>query len=277
MTVPKVMTDMGDGNCRFVELAELLEGMDKPQPPTGPDPQVLFQDRFSSLSIDNAWGADSKARWIDAWDRWHVRHLKDNHDLAWKVHQAGKTHQIMADGLALRALRKETKPGMPYTAGMISTERSFGFRYGRVDVDMTVTHIGPGMHFSLWLLPVDGTWPPEVDMLELIGSNKFAPNGPVNLLFFNTLGGGPGIQWHEVPVDYIKARHRYSWVWNEQQMIWLVDGEIRRTQPNFIKKDLYFLATWEVGASPNGDFPGPVTSNTAWPGEVILHEVKVTR
>ncbi len=247
-----------------------------------PERTVVFEDSFDYLSIEDAWSPTVGARYIDGWDLWRVRHLKGNGDEAYKIHVPGETHEIVDGGLALRALNKSVEEGFPYTAAMISTERSFSFGPGhRIDIEMHVTSLTAGGHFSLWLLEAETKrWPPEIDITELIGSNKHAPDGPVNLISANGLtvdGNGPSITFKNVDPGFHDEAHIYSFIWTDDEMVWLVDGEEIRRQANFVDVPMYFLATWEIGASSNSDFPGPVNESTEWPFEVIIKSVKVVR
>jgi beta-glucanase (GH16 family) len=143
---------------------------------------------------------------------------------------------------------------------------------------MKVNTLTAGQHFTWWLLPIDGSWPPEIDIIELVGSNRSRPNGPMDMLFFNGHGsnGGPGINWVDVASDFLGRFHEYEFIWDREQMIWLVDGVEYRRQVNYINKPMYILGSWEIGSSPNGDFPGPLNNSSKWPAEVEIDYVKVT-
>jgi len=250
--------------------------------PVDPDP-AIFHETFSELSIEDAWAPTTGATWVDAWVKWRVRHLNGNDDKGWKVHIPGETHEIVEDGLAMRGINKSVQEGFPWTAAMISTERSFAMEEGqRINVTLKITQMSPGGHFSLWLLESKtGKWPPEIDLLEVVGSNLTFPDGPVNLYSVNGLRpdrGGPNITFVDHEPDFWDKFHTFSFVWGKDVIRWLVDNEEVRAQPNFLtSQPMYFLATWELGASRNQDFPGPVNDVTVWPFEVIMKEVKVTK
>lgn len=260
-----------------------IDNLFKPTDPDKPDPgdDVVFLDRFTDLSVEDAWSPSTGKRYVDAWIAWHVRHLEHNKDLAYKVMIEGQTHEIVSDGLALRGLNRQTQKGLPFTAGMISTERSLAILpKHRIDVELRMTGLSAGGHFTLWLLDAQTPrHPPEIDILEVVGSNKTFPNGPIDLLSFNALGasGGPPITFRDHSRTFWQDFHTFSFVYGEDMFRWLVDGVEVRSQPAFISVPLYFLATWELGASPNGDFPGPVNGSTKWPFEAVIRSVSVTK
>lgn len=80
----------------------------------------------------------------------------------------------VADGqLALAAQRTPTEgadvDGNPKTytcrSGMVTTYNSFNFQYGVVQVTARLP-FGQGLWPAIWLIPADGSWPPEIDIVE---------------------------------------------------------------------------------------------------------------
>lgn len=75
--------------------------------------------------------------------------------------------------LALVAQRVPTqgtdKQGNPKTyscrSGMVTTYPGFHFKYGTVQVVARLP-FGNGLWPAIWLLPADGSWPPEIDIAE---------------------------------------------------------------------------------------------------------------
>lgn len=258
-------------------INEIIGGLNVETPQTAPSSNVLFFDDFSELSIEDGQAPGTGARWADSFPKingkFGVRTLEANGDVGVKRHEGALTHALTDNGLALRASRK----GNGYVAGCISAARSFSTLYGRFTARMKVNAIGPGHHLSWWLLADDGSWPPEIDGLEVIGSNSHNPSGPVNLLFFNNHGGEGGISWHDVPNGFIGAWHNYTVEWTAETVRWLVDGVEWRSEDNIVDKPMYPIICWEVGANGNGDFPGPINDATPWPAEVEIAHVIVER
>ena len=60
--------------------------------------------------------------------------------------------------------------GLPYKSGIITTEKSFNFEYGLVEVSAKLP-AGNGLWPAIWLLPSSLGWPPEIDIMEMLGGD----------------------------------------------------------------------------------------------------------
>jgi hypothetical protein len=276
----RIKTLDDDGNEKWTLLSDLIPEQPPVEPPvTPPSSDVLFFDDFKTLSIEDGQAPTKGATWADSFVKWGVRRLANppNLDQGVKQYIDGVTHKIGPNGLSLLAQRRQNETG--YAAGMISSERSRSFLPGcRFDIEMTVKSNGAGGHFTNWLMPVDGSTDVEYDLTELAGSNKNAPNGPLPMIFMNAKTPSVGgFTWYNVDDGFLAGKHLYSFIWRESGLEWLLDGVKIHEADNLYSKPLYFMASWEVGGSENGDFPGPINSSTPWPLEVILHSIKVTK
>ena len=68
--------------------------------------------------------------------------------------------------------------GYDYTSGMLSSKSAFAQTYGYFEARCELPTEN-GTWPAFWLLPEDGSWPPEIDVFEKVGSN---PNSIVILL-----------------------------------------------------------------------------------------------
>ncbi|MEZ5931887.1 MAG: glycoside hydrolase family 16 protein [Alphaproteobacteria bacterium] len=235
--------------------------------------------------------AGAPRAWETYFAGWGVRHLQGNNDQALKADagyrgrggpslgEHGITlHEITADG-TLKLYARPT-PGklsdqfeMLYLGGMISGEKLFSQTYGYWEMRIRLNTISAGHHWAFWLLPDNDTWPPEIDMLEAVGSNP-SNQSDADYFFFNSILADPNndeitrIQ----PPRGKNAWYTIGFLWTETEMRWFLDGqEVRKRPAMGGDVALYPLISPEVG----GNWVGAPTADTAWPMEAEIDYVRV--
>lgn len=106
----------------------------------------------------------------------------------------------------------------PYRSGMVTTYSSFHFTYGFVQV---VARVPRGAQFwpALWMLPVDGSSLPEIDILELASADSSSAG-----IFFHPSVGAP--VGYVVPTkDLSVGWHTFTLNWEPGVLTWYVDGQ----------------------------------------------------
>ena len=255
-------------------------------PQTPPGYTLVFQDEMTAPVLDARY-------WITSFERWNIRHLEGNEDKAFKVEDRdmlangervrdvleGLTerpgpflHEVSGGTLKLRAfpLPERLYPafeGFPFAGSMISMENSHAQRFGYWEVRLRLNRFGKGHHLAVWLLPDDGTWPPEIDLFEAIGEDdRFFANAH---LIENE--GHPGISWvdgSEIGDDWLII----GFQWTDLLMRWTINGKtVRRQLTPEIDQAMYFLMSWEIGSR----WPGMPDQSTPWPGEVEVDYVRI--
>ena len=253
-------------------------------PPEGYE--LVWSDEFDQLNL-----ADDGSGWNDHFRIWNVRALDGNNDQGLKVSNdwvagdgriishhlslmAAKAgiappflHKVEHGTLQLRTFPSpspEITAGLPYLASMISGQDMHSQSLGYWEVRFRAVNIPAGHHIALWLLPDDHRWPPEIDLLEIVGSEP-------GRFFANAHGSdGPAITYMDMADP--RGWHTASFEWTRNEMIWRLDGQIWRQQRAYIDQAtrLYFLASFEIGS----DWPGPVDHTTVWPGLLELDYVR---
>lgn len=113
-----------------------------------------------------------------------------------------------------------------------------GVSQGRIDVTAKLPQ-GSGLHPTLWLLPEDGTWPPEIDIAEGIGQTS-ASNGSFRTNFITgTHTNANYDNGKDIQINDPTGWHQYSVDIRNNQITWLVDNQaVRSAQlpPNYSKK-----------------------------------------
>jgi beta-glucanase (GH16 family) len=159
--------------------------------------------------------------------------------------------------------------GLPYNSGIITTEKSFNFEYGLVEVSAKLP-AGDGLWPAIWLLPSSLGWPPEIDIMEMLGSNP-------NLIYASTHSGSSNISstLQAYVGDTTQAFHTYGLDWEPDHITWYFDGNAIRTvaTPADMHQPMYLLINLAVGG--NGSWPGPPTSAAEFPAQMSIGYVRI--
>ena len=145
-----------------------------------------FADDFDALSLDLEDG-QSKGVWRTNFGYGGVdsRTLTNNGELqvyAIRLFSGTGTTSLkidpfrLADGkleIVAEPLKEELRQftwGRSYTSGLLTTKASFSQMYGLFEIRAKMPK-GKGLWPAFWLLPVNRAWPPEIDVLEVLGDN----------------------------------------------------------------------------------------------------------
>jgi beta-glucanase (GH16 family) len=146
---------------------------------------------------------------------------------------------------------------IPYTSGLITTESSFAQLYGYFEIRAKVPQ-GQGVWPAFWLMPLDKSWPPEIDAMEVLGQKTtevFHGSRAVDA----TLNTGGSYQL----IDSADGFHTYGVLWEPSGIKWYIDGAEVGTAPNSSDKPMYMLTNLAVG----GLWPGSPDATTPFPAD----------
>jgi hypothetical protein len=142
------------------------------------------------------------------------------------------------------------------------------FRYGRVEIRAKLPGT-QGMWPAMWMLPQDGSWPPEIDILELIGSQ---PNRDYMTLHYGSRGDRSADASDFAGPDFTAAFHTFTLEWAPGRMRWLVDGVVRKTATRHVPdKAMNLILNTSVG----GKWPGAPDDTTEFPQQFLVDYVRV--
>jgi beta-glucanase (GH16 family) len=161
--------------------------------------------------------------------------------------------------------------GLPYTSGMISTVNGFGQTYGYFEMRARLPS-GKGMWPAFWLLPKDGTWPPELDVMEMLGDRPTR----VYLTPHSFAGGKHSFHTMQADLsDTSAAPHRFGLLWTSKDLTWFVDRRPAASYPTpaDMTKPMYLVASLAVG----GTWPGAPDSSTCFPATMDIDYIAAWR
>ena len=162
-----------------------------------------FDDEFNSFSMWNGSSGvwETSYPWAPASGGTNPA----NNELEWYINPAyGPTNSVNPFSVSNGILTIEANPasptieaitGQPYTSGIITTYHSFAQTYGYFEMRAQLP-TGQGIWPAFWLLPTDQSWPPEIDIMELIGSE---PNNLYNFVHYGNNQTADGVTSVTVP------------------------------------------------------------------------------
>jgi beta-glucanase (GH16 family) len=220
--------------------------------------RLTFHDEFDGNALDiKKWNPN------DPWGQ------ERNNELQAYVTNAFEVH----DGVL--GIKAEKRPAFysgkqrAYTSGMMTTYGKFSQEYGRFEIRCRVPK-GKGMWPAFWLLPEPLGWPPEIDVLEILGHE---PNKVYMTHHFRDeqkKRGSHGGSWSGP--DFSDRFHEFAVEWSPQAVVWSVDGTERfRSEKSVPHGKMYILVNLAVG----GDWPGAPNEKTQLPAAFEVDYVRV--
>ena len=182
--------------------------------------------------------------------------------------QAWSPDNVSIHGGMLHIVTKQTSVGdYHYTSGALSTENTYAFLYGRIDVRAQLprsTSLWP----AFWLIPADSVGQPvaayEIDFAEAWGSD------PHTVYAFFHQGYGQTYCQDQGP-DFTSGFHIFSLVWGATELEWLVDGTVQCTmQTNVPDIPLALILDTAIGGSHE-----PIDQSTSLPQTTEVDYVRI--
>ena len=158
--------------------------------------------------------------------------------------------------------RNERFKGRSYTSGAVTTEGIFEFTYGRIEIKAKIPK-GQGVFPAFWLVNSNGNnWLPEIDMMENLGQY------PNELHYVVHWGNSSGekkrdyFKYKSEGIDFSEDFHIYGLIWEEDKIMWLLDGKIvfeteafSPNSPLFVYMNTAIGGFWPGEPNPFEDYP----------------------
>jgi hypothetical protein len=153
-----------------------------------------------------------------------------------------------------------------YDSGRVVSKA--GWRYGRIEIRAKLPGT-QGIWPAMWMLPTNGSWPPEIDIMEMLG------NAP-NKVYMNHHWGPRSRKQQDqsdfAGPDFTTDYHVFALEWERGKLQWFIDGVSRKvTARNVPDLAMELILNTSVG----GKWPGMPDATTAFPQTFDVDYVRV--
>jgi beta-glucanase (GH16 family) len=213
-----------------------------------------FADQFDTLSLSDEGGTWDARHW---WAPEKGATLTGNGEKQWYINPSyAPTASVnpfsVEDGILTITAEKtpdDIRPlieGYDYTSGMLTTHSSFSQTYGYFEIraDMPDER---GTWPAFWLLPADGSWPPELDVVEMRGQDPDTVHVTVHS---NETGGRTSVS-STVNVDDTQGFHSYGVLWTPEKIVWYFDdvAVASADTPSDMHDPMYMIVNLAIGGT----------------------------
>lgn len=214
------------------------------------------------------WSDEFNGSKVDA-TKWNVYDRLNSYNNELQYYSPDEV-QVGNGTLKLTSHRRDVK-GKAYTSGAVNTLGKFAQPFGKWEIRAKLPGT-KGIWPAIWLLPADETWPPEIDIMELLGHEPnviHMTNHWKDSKGAHQSKGGP----FSGP-DFTKAFHTYAIEWEPGKIRWLVDGVERFVSTEGVPDGPFYLI---LNTAVGGDWPGNPDTTTVFPQTQEIDWVRVYR
>jgi beta-glucanase (GH16 family) len=212
---------------------------------------LTFSDDFNTLSLwngskgtwdSNFWHGAANGSSLDSQQQWFI-------DTDYGPTKSVNPFSIQDGHLTITAAKASAAiqpyiDNYKYTSGLLTTHESFSQLYGYFEMraDMPSNH---GAWPAFWLLPEDGSWPPELDVIEMKGQE---PNTLINTAHSDATGTHTQVRSNPY-VESTEGYHTYGVLWTDKELVWYFDNTevARAATPADMHKPMYMLVNLGLG------------------------------
>lgn len=241
----------------------LLLGLDAPAAlaQSAPGWALTFHDEFDGASLDSAkwnttymWGGEG-ARTLPGNGEQQV-YLDDQ-------------FEFRGDGsLRIRAEKKDSVwygKTYHYASGLITTYQKFAQQKGYFEMRARLP-AGQGLWPAFWMLLNRPSWPPEIDIMEVLGDDP-------ETVYLSKHSNADGDQTQVAMLfDTSAAFHVYGLEWDDTRLTWYLDGlpVAQSTRSSDMNEPMQLLLNLAVG----GYWPGAPDDTTPFPAYLQVDYVR---
>jgi serralysin len=164
--------------------------------------------------------------------------------------------------------KQSTNPnlyGYNYTSGLITTAHSFSQLYGYFEMRAELP-TGAGTWPAFWMMPSNGSWPPELDIMEVLGNDPSAVHQTAHTQQAGVHTSSADIAYSPPTSD---GFHTYGVLWSPTDLVFYVDGveTYDIATPADMNTKMYMLVNLALGGWAGG------IDNSALPAEMKVDYV----
>ena len=240
---------------------------------------LTFDDEFNSISLWNGttgtW--DTTAPWValngsgysltsNGEQEWYIN---SNYAPTASIQPWNVSNGIMTLTAAPASASIQSYIGnYQYTSGQISTYQSFSQTYGYFEMRAELP-AGQGLWPAFWLLPENGSWPPEIDVMEMLGNN---PSVYYTSVHSGTASNEISAGQADTVANTSTGFHTYGVDWEPDSITYYFDGSpvYKVATPADMNVPMYMIANLAVG----GYWPGNADSTTPFPAQMQIDFIR---
>jgi serralysin len=248
---------------------------------------LTFDDEFNSLSLWNGQSGTWSTTPAYEDDKGNGASLPGNGEQEWYVNAnyaptSGVQPWAVSNGILTISAQKVdpaiqgllgyakygTLGGYQYTSGLIETNHSFTQTYGYFEMKAQLP-AGQGLWPAFWLMPANGAWPPELDVVEALGKDTSTIYTTVHTAETGAhtqeaLGTSVG--------DYSTGYHTYAVDWEADKITFFYDNRAiyQVATPADMHGPMYMIANLALG----GGWAGSVDGTTPFPAQMNIDYIK---
>ncbi|MCG2711176.1 MAG: family 16 glycosylhydrolase [Candidatus Omnitrophica bacterium] len=175
---------------------------------------------------------------------------------------------FIRDGMLVLRSRKNVIGGCEYSSGLVETRGKFAQQYGRVEIRAQLPK-GKGVWPAHWMLPASCQWPPEIDIMEVLGHQPH--------VMYMTVHWGT---WQDrkkkgslfIGPDFSNDFHEFAIEWDNDSITWFVDGTKRLEISEYVPHEPFYII---LNTAIGGDWPGKPNRRTLFPQYHNIDYVRV--
>lgn len=214
---------------------------------------ATFAEEFDHFAASASGMAQGRAVWRTTYIGGD-RTLPGNREAQWYLDDGpGGPFRLRDGALEISAAPAAGLPrGMTHRSGLIMSQRLLSQQYGYFEIRAQLPR-GRGLWPAFWLLPSDGAWPPEIDVMEMLGHERGR--------YYVAIHARPGgRQVDEVTAivapDLSAGFHVFGVAWRPDRIRFYLDDVLvhETATPADMHRPMYVLANLAVGGE--GSWPG---------------------